>query len=236
MRKFAVFDVDGTLIRWQLYHSMVDRLAELGHLGINGHEELHDQRLRWKTRANSNAFSDYEQFLVAKFQTSLENINQAVVDRLADEVVKQYRDQVYTYTLNLLQQLRAKNYFLIIISGSHQELIDRLAEYYGFDYAVGSQFYSQNNNLANNQPDGLYDKGSQLRQIIKDHHLSTKDSYAIGDSQSDISMLSLVENPIAFNPNLTLYNHAKSKHWPIVIERKNVIYQLENQGHGYQLV
>ena len=31
-RPFAVFDIDGTLIRWQLYHSIADTLARLGHI------------------------------------------------------------------------------------------------------------------------------------------------------------------------------------------------------------
>jgi phosphoserine phosphatase len=39
-------------------------------------------------------------------------------------------------------------------------------------------------------------------------------------------MLEAVENPIAFNPNQTLYNHAKKRGWEIVVERKDVIYEL----------
>jgi phosphoserine phosphatase len=32
-KRFAVFDLDGTLVRWQLYHALVDRLAKKGYLG-----------------------------------------------------------------------------------------------------------------------------------------------------------------------------------------------------------
>ena len=28
-RPFAVFDIDGTIIRWQLYHALADELASL---------------------------------------------------------------------------------------------------------------------------------------------------------------------------------------------------------------
>jgi phosphoserine phosphatase len=49
----------------------------------------------------------------------------------------------------------------------------------------------------------------------------------VGDTESDISILSAVGKPIAFNPNDKLAQHAKKKRWDIVVERKNVIYQLE---------
>ncbi len=39
-------------------------------------------------------------------------------------------------------------------------------------------------------------------------------------------MLEFVENPIAFNPEDTLFEKAKEQGWKIVIERKNVTYEL----------
>jgi phosphoserine phosphatase len=41
-------------------------------------------------------------------------------------------------------------------------------------------------------------------------------------------MLSSVGNPIAFNPNDALAAHAKKYGWKIIVERKNVIYDLKN--------
>jgi phosphoserine phosphatase len=79
------------------------------------------------------------------------------------------------------------------------------------------------------------DKDKALKQMVEKHHLSWPDSVAIGDSATDIKMLELVENPIAFNPESRLFKVAKSRGWPIVVERKNVIYELEKSTNGYHL-
>jgi len=39
-------------------------------------------------------------------------------------------------------------------------------------------------------------------------------------------MLEMVERPICFNPNQKLFEAAKRHDWPIVVERKDVVYEL----------
>ena len=60
-------------------------------------------------------------------------------------------------------------------------------------------------------------------------------SVGVGDSESDIPMLSTVERPIAFNPTRNLYEHAVEHAWPVVVERKNMIYKLEPHDGVYRL-
>ena len=67
------------------------------------------------------------------------------------------------------------------------------------------------------------------------HGASWHDSIAVGDSPSDIAMLELVEKPIAFNPTGDLYELALEKKWPIIVERKNVVYDLRPHGDHYLL-
>ncbi len=40
MKKLAVFDIDGTLFRWQLYHELVFRLKDLGYFNSDDAHEL----------------------------------------------------------------------------------------------------------------------------------------------------------------------------------------------------
>jgi len=54
-----------------------------------------------------------------------------------------------------------------------------------------------------------------------------KRSIAVGDTETDIAMLQLVGKPVAFNPNGLLAKHAKKNSWEVVVERKDVIYQLQ---------
>ena len=55
-----------------------------------------------------------------------------------------------------------------------------------------------------------------------------KQSIAIGDAWGDIPLLEIVGNPIAFNPSMDLAKVAKQKGWRVVVERKDVIYEISN--------
>lgn len=233
-RKFAVFDIDGTLIRWQLYHAVVDKLASGGYLGEDAKDKLHQARMIWKNREHSEAFTDYEAVLIDVFESALTTLEPKQFDDMVDDVIGQYKDQVYTYTRNLLHELKSKGYFLLAISGSHQELVEKLAKYYGFDDWSGSK-YERGENFSGEKFIASHNKKSLLTQMIEDHNLSLDGSYAVGDSTSDAEMLEMVENPIAFNPNQSLLDIAKSKSWPIVIERKNVTYLLTSKDGSYTL-
>ena len=74
-----------------------------------------------------------------------------------------------------------------------------------------------------------------LQELVKKHRATMPGSIAVGDGSSDISMLEMVELPIAFNPEKKLFDYASAKGWKIVIERKNMVYELEKQDGRYIL-
>jgi phosphoserine phosphatase len=69
-------------------------------------------------------------------------------------------------------------------------------------------------------------KDKVVEKYIKEHKLNLDDSYGIGDTESDGSFLGLVTHPIAFNPNQNLKELAEKSGWKIVVEKKDVIYEL----------
>lgn len=235
MKKFAVFDIDGTLIRWQLYHAVVDRLAKKNLLGEDAHQKLHDARMKWKQREHPDAFAEYELALIDIYEAALGHLQPEQFDQATQEVVAEYGNQVYVYTRNLVDRLKAEGYILLAISGSHQELIEHIAQQYGFDDCIGSRYSRNQTGFSGERYIASHDKKSALEQLVAKHNLTFDDSYAIGDSLSDAAMLEMVSHPIAFNPDRRLFHAAKANGWTIVIERKNVIYKLEQHHGRYQL-
>mgnify|MGYP003441573474 FL=1 len=132
--------------------------------------------------------------------------------------------------------MKSEGYVLLAISGSHQEIVEQVAKYYGFDDAIGTTYTRSNKIFSGEKFIASSDKKSNLEKLVQKHNLDFVGSYAIGDSHSDAAMLELVENPIAFNPDKELFEVAKSKNWNVVIERKNMIYELEPHDGHYILV
>lgn len=230
MNKFALFDIDGTLYRWQLFHTLVEKLADLRVL--EGRVSLDDAWHAW--RGNRASFEEYEQSLINDVLfRNLPNLKTDIFEAACVAVVESTSDKVHRYTLKLLNDLKADGYKIIAISGSQQELIGRFCDKYGFDIAIGALYERKDDLFTGKVIRNTYGRKAEiLKELVKEHGLSWKDSLAIGDTKSDIEVLELVEKPIAFNPSEELLLAAKANAWPIVIERKNIAYRLQPDASG----
>jgi HAD superfamily hydrolase (TIGR01490 family) len=235
-RPFAVFDIDGTLIRWQLYHAIADNLVKLGFIAPVKFQAIKDARMVWKRRESSNSFKQYELELVKLYVNILSEITYEQFEKAAQAVFDEYKDQVYIYTRDLLRELKNDGYLLFAISGSQKEIVAKMADYYGFDDFASRVDEHSDSRFTGKSTTPIFNKDKTLKDMAKRAGATFKGSIGVGDSLSDIKMLELVEQPIAFNPEKELFERALAKGWKIVIERKNMIYQLEKIGKDYKLV
>jgi HAD superfamily hydrolase (TIGR01490 family) len=237
-KKFAVFDIDGTLFRWQLFSEIVFELIETGHIPQQARHEVDEKMAEWRSRKHSHSFHDYEMAVVKAFLGSVKRLDASAIDTAADTILKRSGTHVYAYTRDLMKKLKADNYTLIALSGSQNEVVQRFAKLWGFDIALGQVHEVKDGMYTGDIPGGtllVLQKGKLLKDIVKQHHLTWTDSIGVGDSKSDAAMLELVEQPITFNPADDLFAIAKKKGWKVVIERKNMIYELESQDGIYIL-
>lgn len=74
--------------------------------------------------------------------------------------------------------------------------------------------------------DIILDKKKVVERACIKNNLTLEGSVGVGDTESDIPFLKMMERPIAFNPSMKLYLAAKKNAWEVVVERKDVIYKL----------
>ena len=226
-KKFAVFDIDGTLIRWQLFHAIVHALGKRGHILRRTHDRIHTARMEWKNRNTNEGFTAYETVLVEAYLQALTSIDPADYAAIVDDVYEEFKDQTFTYTRDLVRSLKEQGYLLFAISGSQHEIVEKVALHHGFDAAIGARLEVKDGAYTGHVDTPIFDKKAALDTLVAQYNATYKDSYAVGDSSTDAPMLQVVTYPIAFNPDQKLYATARAHRWPIVVERKNVIYELE---------
>lgn len=234
-RPFAVFDIDGTLIRWQLYHAIADSLVKLGFIAPVKFQSIKDARMVWKRRESSESFREYELELVKLYVNLLAEITVEQFEKAAQTVFDEYKDQVYIYTRDLLRRLKKEGYLLFAISGSQKAIIAKMADYYDFDDFVAREDEQKGNFFTGKSTTPIFSKDRVLQEMVERNRAGFKGSIGVGDSATDIKMLELVEKPIAFNPERKLFDYAKEKGWEVVIERKNMVYMLKEVNGKYVL-
>ena len=234
-KSFAAFDIDGTVIRWQLYHAIGYAMAKQGLIDPVVYQKVRDARMNWKIRDNDDAFLEYEGQLVVAFDLGLKDLPVEKFNKLVDGVFAVYHKQVHTYTRNLIDELKTKDYLLFAVSGSPDMIVKKFVEHYGFDDFAATNYQIKDGKYTAEKDISLGKKSELLSKLIAKHGAVQTGSIAIGDTESDIGMLELVVQPIAFNPTKKLFQHAQQQGWKIVIERKNMVYEMEQIDGKYLL-
>ncbi|MBF8280615.1 MAG: hypothetical protein HW383_388 [Candidatus Magasanikbacteria bacterium] len=223
-KPIAVFDIDGTLFRSALEAELNLAMVEYGLFPKIVKEELDTSFKAWVNRQGS--YNDYLMKLVEVFEKRLAGISEEDVRIVSELVMRDQRDRVYVWPRDFIKKLRA-THKLIAISGAPQIILDEFNKYWRFDYVYGTIFETKNGIFTGKQAVAPWrDKKRALLNCVKKNRLSLKKSIGVGDTEIDIPLLQTVEQPIAFNPNLALYQAAKKRGWEVIVERKNVIYEL----------
>lgn len=226
-RKVAIFDIDGTIFRSSLLIELVEALIENKIFDISARKEYKKEENEWLDRKG-----DYESYInavVEVFMKNIKGISYADFERASKIVIERYRNRTYRYTRDLVLKLKKKKYFILAISQSPKGILDGFCEMLGFDKVYG-RFYELN-------PSGKFtggvvneelisNKSNIVKRAVEKENLTLEKSVGVGDTEGDISFLEMVEKPICFNPNSKLYLQAKKKGWKVVVERKDVVYEL----------
>ena len=230
----AFFDIDGTIYRDSLLIEHFKMLLKYEYINMMSWEsKVKEKFLKWENRTGD--YDDYLDELVRTYMEALKNFNNDEMDFVAKRVMELKGDKVYRYTRDRLKYHKGKDHKVIIISGSPDFLVAKLAEKYGADDYRASIYKVNENGVFTGEVEPMWDEKSK-KKAIKDfcqkYEIDLKKSFAYGDTTGDLTMFKAVENAIAINPAKKLFKKIKNNEKlkekvKIIVERKDIIYQLD---------
>ncbi len=228
MQSVAFFDIDGTVFRSSLLIELVEKLIEEGVFPLVARERYIDEYLAWQDREGE--YRDYIEAVVATFMENIKGVHYGDFADIGRQIVAVQSKHVYRYTRSLITELKQKGYYTVAISQSPKTILDEFCEQYGFDKVYGRVYEigPQDRFTGSVHDEHLIQNKANIAKRVFARHpdLDPSESVAVGDTDGDIPLLESVEHPICFNPNKVLFNHAKRVGWDVVVERKDVIYEL----------
>lgn len=226
-KRFAAFDIDGTVFRSSLLIEIVEELIDVGLFSPQAREVYERPYRLWQDREDS--YEKYISAVIESFNQNIQGVGYGEFIETAQRLVARKKNHTYRYTRELIKKLKKEGYFLLAISHSPKSILDSFCQELGFDKVYG-RFYElgPGDRFTGKVLDEhlIANKANIVKRAMKKENLIAKGSIAVGDTEGDIPMLETVENPICFNPNDRLYRYAKLNRWPIVVERKDVIYRI----------
>jgi len=245
--KIGVFDIDGTIFRSSLLIELVRGLVDAGIFPQKANKEMEADYLAWLNRVGD--YDDYLEKVIRIYDKYIVGKRFSQVEAVARQVMEREKNKTYRFTRDLIFDLKKKGYYLIAISGSPSYMVDKFAFHMGFDVSFGAVTKIKNGLFTKYYLEKDFETGNDIlikpkdrakvlnfsrKDVLLKKYLANKNldvdwknSLAAGDSGNDISILKLVGYPIVFNPDDVLVKEAKKRGWRVVVERKNVVYDIK---------
>jgi len=226
-QKIAIFDIDGTIFRKNLQFELINELSWMDIFPRNVRNQIVTLYTNWLE--HKGTYEQYRLGLVELYEKHIRGCKLADVERASKVVISFHQDRTYIFAEKMIAKLRKENYHLIAVSGSPVEIVREYDKtHLKFDAVFGSVYTLDKKGVytGESQYEPIKNKGNLVKQYVYEHNLTLEDSFGMGDTESDASFLDIVANPIAFNPNENLKAVAQQKGWRIVVEKKDVVYDM----------
>lgn len=229
----AFFDIDGTLFRNSLMIQHFKKLIKYEVIDPSiWYNKIKPVYEEWEKRYGD--FEHYLETLAEVYIEQLKGVNKSYIEFIASQVINVSGDMVYKYSRDQIEWHKNQGHKVFFISGSPDFLVSKMAEKYGVTECKGTAYLVDEENNFTGEIIKMWNsenKQKTLDEFLKRYDVDLENSYAYGDTVGDLSMLKMVGNPIAINPNREFLLSIREdnnlfRNTIVIIERKDVIYKL----------
>jgi HAD superfamily hydrolase (TIGR01490 family) len=125
---------------------------------------------------------------------------------------------VYDEPLALVARHRERGEPSYIVSAALQEVVDAMAEHFGFDGALGTVCEVEDGAYTGRGIRSLHgdNKATAVRELAARKQIDLDESTAYSDSHTDLPFLEAVGHPVVVNPDRELRRLAAERGWPVL--------------------
>lgn len=211
----AIFDLDNTLIANDSDYLWGQFLVDKGIVDKDAYEA-----------ANKKFYEDYKQGtlnIVEFLNFSLAPLAQHEVEQLYRWRAEFIEELIKPITLNaaheLVEKHRSQGDTLMVITATNRFVTAPIVELYGIEHLLATtpEFVAgRYTGRFNETPCYQQGKVTHLNNWLANSQETLADSWFYSDSHNDLPLLSLVDNPVAVDPDDILRKHAQTAGWPVI--------------------
>lgn len=218
--KVAIFDFDGTVYEKETFSLLMNQLQ--AHPVYHKHYNkflfsilpvfiLRKIKLYPELRMKS--------FMMKKYLDVFKGLSEEDIIAFYTEIAHDMKEDFNKDVIARMQEHKNNNVHIMLVSGAFTPLLDAVLVDLPIDEIIGTIIPFK---------DGLYDPEGEIQHIqakrknekifeaLDNKQIDWKNSYAYGDTFSDVSVLELVGNPVAVDPDKKLHAIAKKRKWEII--------------------
>lgn len=214
MKKVAIFDIDGTIIknlsservlfRYLIDKKIINRKDVLRFAGVLVNRLFNLRGLY--VRKNKYYLKNKE------YEDIVSNIKECFQERISP--------YISTLALKEIDTLKNKGYNIILLSGTLSPLVECFKEYCCADIGIGTKLAVNKEGKITGEIDGIHSYSSgkvkAVEHLVAEHNIDLLSSYAYANQYLDVKFMRMVGYPIAVNASTMLRLYAKINQWKTV--------------------
>ncbi|MGM8212168.1 HAD family hydrolase [Virgibacillus sp. W0430] len=220
--RLAIFDFDGTIYKKETFKLLMNHLK---------HHKLYHKKFKQFYRAILPLYICYKLKIYPEskmkersmklYMVALESLSEEELHTYFGELAKKMSNDFNDRVLNRLKQHNEAGDHVMLVSGAYTPLLTAVTKqmHLHFDTIIGTDVPLKNGKFDQTVP--FYHiqgnrKTEKVQEALKNKQVDWENSFAYGDSYSDLFVLQLVGNPVAVQPDAKLLAIANEKDWEII--------------------
>ncbi|QMT16572.1 HAD-IB family hydrolase [Planococcus maritimus] len=218
--RVAIFDFDGTLYAKETFQLMMAHLKN---------HPVHNRRYRKFYRTIMPPYIGHKLKIypeakmrarsVQAYLAALETFSKQELEEYFGEIANLMHDDFNQEVIERLKQHVSNEDYCMLVSGAFTPLLHAVTKELPIGKIIGTEVPYEANILAHKTP-VIHIQGSlkteKILEALGDQAIDWKNSFAYGDSLSDVPVLELVGNPVAVRPEARLRMLATERNWEII--------------------
>ncbi|ANU27690.1 haloacid dehalogenase [Planococcus versutus] len=218
--RVAIFDFDGTLYSKETFQLMMNHLKN---------HPTHSKRYRQFYRNIMPPYIGHKLKIyperkmrersVQAYLSALETFTKVELEQFFGEIADQMHDDMNPNVVDRLQAHVANNDYVMLVSGAFTPLLHAVTKTLPIKTIIGTEVL-YNNNIVDHRTPLSHIQGPlktiKIEEALEGWEIDWANSYAYGDSYSDLPVLELVGHPIAVQPKADLRKVAEKRNWEIM--------------------
>ncbi|MCS6873451.1 MAG: HAD family phosphatase [Pyrinomonadaceae bacterium] len=216
-KKAAFYDLEGTLIRSNLVHTLA--FYSLRQQGLwKTVKKTSETVLKLPLFGLTDLYSRnvFNEFFFRSYKGESADRLRYFADELFEKVLK---PAIYEGARDLIQKSKKAGFRQIVLTGALDFTIEKLMKYLEIDeYAANRLEFVNGYATGRVLPPVMASatKARWIREYAEREGIVLSESFAYSDSISDLPMLSIVGHPVAVNPDFRLRQVALQHNWAIL--------------------
>lgn len=211
----AIFDLDNTLLAGDSDYLWGQFLVEQGIVNRESYES-----------SNARFYQDYrdgnldmDRFLQFALKPLADNAPSALFEWRERFIVEKIRPRLLPSARRLIEEHRREGHLPVVITATNSFVTEPIVRLYGIEHLIATVPEFLNGRFTGRHlgaPCFREGKVTKLREWLESTGHKLAGSWFYSDSHNDQALLSVVDNPVAVDPDDALRQLAESKGWPII--------------------